>query len=139
MTYTTLSQDVVPATEVEQATSALSALPADSALREFFERQLAAVTRGASVSVLEEDRELNPNDVAALLQVSRPYIMKHIRSGSLPAHTVGTHFRIKQSDALEFLNRRDRASKFVAEVLAAPRKRYNVELSDAAMDELDKL
>lgn len=139
MTYTTLTQSVVPATEVEQASSALSALPADSALRGFFERQLAAVARGASLAVLEEDRDLNPNDVAALLQVSRPYIMKQIRNGSLPAHTVGAHFRVKQSDALDFLDRRDHASKFVAEVLAAPRKRYDVELSDAALDELDKL
>lgn len=139
MTYTTLPQNVVPANEVEQATSALSALPEDSALRGFFERQLAAVARGASVSILEADRDLNPNDVAALLQVSRPYIMKQIRNGSLPAHTVGAHYRVKQSDALDFLERRDRASKVVAEVLAAPRTRYDVKLSDAAMDEIDKL
>lgn len=139
VTYTILKPSAVPATDVQQATNALASLPAHNPLRNFFEQQLAAVTRGADLSVLEEDKELTPNEVASLLQVSHPYVMKQIRKGSLNAHAVGSHYRVKQSDLLDFMDRRDRAGKHVAEVLAAPRVRRDIELTENAFAELRNL
>lgn len=136
----TIQQDVaIAAEEVQQLARAVEELPELSPLRGFVSELLEAVGRGAGVSLVEQDKELSPNDVASLLQVSRPHVMKMIHAGILSAHPVGKHYRVMFSDFLDFADRRDRASKHVAEVISAADKRKAVALDDAAMQHLRQL
>lgn len=136
----TIRQDVVVAAdEVKQLTNAVEELPEHSPLRDFVSGLLDAVSRGAGVSLVEQDKELSPNEVAALLQVSRPHVMKMIHAGVLSAHPVGKHYRIMFSDFRDFADRRARASKHVAEVIAAVDKRSVAALEDEAMKNLSQL
>jgi excisionase family DNA binding protein len=57
----------------------------------------SAVTIDESV-----DELITPNDAASLLGVSRPYIMKLIKDGSLYSFPVGTHHKLKRTDVLKF-------------------------------------
>lgn len=48
------------------------------------------------------DEVITPNDAANLLGVSRPYVMKLIKDGSLYSFPVGTHHKLKKTDVLKF-------------------------------------
>lgn len=140
MNISTIGHDVVVAPdEVEQLTHAVEELPQSSPLRDFVSGLLDAVSRGAGVSLVEQDKELTPNDVASLLQVSRPHVMKMIRAGELAATLVGTHYRVMFSDFLDFSDRRDRASKHVAEVIAGAGNQTVAPLDDETMESLRQL
>jgi hypothetical protein len=56
--------------------------------------------RGERVAVLAEDRELSPNDAAAILGVSRPLVVHRMDVGDLPFRYVGKHRRAKLKDVL---------------------------------------
>jgi excisionase family DNA binding protein len=140
LNISTIQQDVVVADdEVQKLTHALEELPEHSPLRDFVSGLLDAVSRGAGVSLVEQDKELSPNDVASLLQVSRPHVMKMIHAGILSAHPVGKHYRVMFSDFRDFADRRDRASKHVAEVIDSANKRIVPALDDEAMENLRQL
>ena len=53
------------------------------------------------------------NQAAQRIGISRPTLMKAIRSGELPAHKVGSHFRVRTEDADRF--RKKLLEKKVAE------------------------
>jgi len=140
MTISTIGRDVVVDTdEVDQLSHAVEELPEQSPLREFVAGLLDAVSRGAGVSLVEQDKELSPNDVASLLQVSRPHVMKMIHAGELPASLTGAHYRVMYSDFRDFADRRDRASKHVAEVIANAGQRTAPPLSDEELEQFRQL
>ena len=140
MSISTIGRGLVVApNEVEQITQAVKELPEQSPLREFIAGLLDAVSRGVGVSLVEQDKELSPNDVASLLQVSRPHVMKMIHTGELPASLTGTHYRVMYSDFRNFADRRDRASKRVAEVIANAGQHTVPALSDEELEQLRQL
>ncbi|MFJ6678626.1 helix-turn-helix domain-containing protein [Microbacterium sp. NPDC091382] len=129
----------VPATEVQQLSTAVQELPDTSPLRELVSELLDAVARGAGISLVEQEKELSPNDVASLLQVSRPHVMKMIREGVLIAHPVGKHHRVRYSDFIDFAERRELASKHVAEIIAHANTPAPVPLTEEEMEDLRQL
>jgi len=133
----TIEQGVAVAiSDVEQLAHAVDALPEQSPLRAFVADFLQAVTRGAGVALVEQDKELTPNDVAKLLNVSHPHVMKMIRVGALKSHQTGAHNRVLYSDFVDFAKRRSGASKYVAETIAAAQSGSAPALSDEALDQL---
>lgn len=78
-------------------------LPAN--LSSFIRNVLEGLSRGPlSVTALPE--ELTTNMAAEILGVSRPTLMKWVKDGSIPTHSVGTHTRLNTSDVLAFRNKR---------------------------------
>lgn len=120
-------------------------LPPDSAAFELLQKIITALGRGTGVAVLEQDKELTPNQAAELVGVSRPHLLTFMDAGALAFTRVGTHRRIKVSDLLEFNERRQGAYKAVAEARAnaAAAAARHVEqaapLSAEALDQLDQL
>lgn len=62
---------------------------------DLFLEVLGHMANGDAVAVLPAERELTTHQAAALLQVSRPFLVQLINDGKLEARFVGTHRRIK--------------------------------------------
>ncbi|MGM0386028.1 MAG: helix-turn-helix domain-containing protein [Actinomycetota bacterium] len=71
-------------------------------LARIIEHVIEVLAEGGTVTVGTIPRELTTTAAAGLLGVSRPTLMKMIRSGEIPAHKVGTHSRLLSKDVLEF-------------------------------------
>lgn len=63
-----------------------------------------AATRG-SITVRAMPEEVSTTVAAHELGISRPTLMKLIRSGELPAHSVGSHTRLRYADVREAAER----------------------------------
>lgn len=64
---------------------------------------LVPVVEGRKVLVLSTlAEELTTTVAAKVMGVSRPTLMRYIRDGLLPAHSVGSHTRLMRDDVLEF-------------------------------------
>lgn len=62
---------------------------------------------GNGVSVIPMHAELTTVEAAAILNVSRPFLIKQIDAGVLPHHMVGTHRRLRLVDVLAHRDRVD--------------------------------
>ena len=72
------------------------------ALNQVISRVLRALAQGQSIDIQPVPRDLTTTAAAQRIGISRPMLMKAIRSGELPAHKVGSHFRIRPEDADTF-------------------------------------
>ncbi|MCZ9292523.1 helix-turn-helix domain-containing protein [Corynebacterium lehmanniae] len=67
---------------------------------------LEDLAEGRLVRPPEPDEEMTTQQVANLLGVSRPFVVKLIDNGKLPGHKVGTHRRVYTRDAHAFKEKR---------------------------------
>ena len=67
---------------------------------------LEDLAEGRLVRPPEPDEEMTTQQVANLLGVSRPFVVKLIDEGKLPGHKVGTHRRVYTRDAHAFKEKR---------------------------------
>lgn len=72
-------------------------------LRELLNAVLQAVKNEQSISISMLPKEVTTTTAAAMLDVSRPTVMKYIRNGRLSARKVGTHHRLKSEEVLALL------------------------------------
>lgn len=63
---------------------------------------LTAMANGQPISVIPQQAELSTQQAADFLNVSRPFVVKLIDEGKLPARKVNRHRRIKFADLVEF-------------------------------------
>lgn len=110
----TLQASAVGASELEQVASLAAALPQGSALGVVLQHIVVSVNKGKDVAFIETEEHLSPNQAADLLHMSRPHLLKFIRSGELRTDAVGTHHRIPMSELMDFIDRRERAKAAVA-------------------------
>jgi excisionase family DNA binding protein len=80
-------------------------LPAS--LYEILRRTVHMLAQGEAVAIASAHKLLTTNEVADLLNVSRPYLMQLLARGDIPFTMVGTHHRITFGDAMEYKQRRD--------------------------------
>lgn len=69
-------------------------------LGRMIQRLLDAVARGETITVSRLPKELTTSAAAALLDISRPTLMKLIESGQIASHKVGSHHRLLASDVM---------------------------------------
>ena len=74
---------------------------------------LHALAQGQHIDIQTIPHDLTTTMAAQRIGISRPTLMKAIRSGELPAHKVGSHFRVRTEDADRF--RKKLLEKKVAE------------------------
>lgn len=111
----------------------------DSSLGILLQRLAEANEDGITINLLADDAELSPNQAAKLLKMSRPHLLKFMRDGDLPFHTVGSHQRIKMSDLRTFMQAREAGAEILANALQGTRRPESPSLSQEALDELDDL
>ena len=63
---------------------------------------LTQLGQGRAVTIVPGKVELTTQEVADYLNVSRPYVVKLIESGKLPARLVGTRRRVSFADLINF-------------------------------------
>lgn len=62
---------------------------------------LQAVAAGSTVTVMTTPEVVTTSTAAAMLGVSRPTLMKMISEGTIDAHKVGSHTRLRTEDVLK--------------------------------------
>ena len=92
--------------------------PLPHELAALVERIIGAVARGQTVTVGTVPAEMTTSSAAALLGISRPTLMRMIQEGSIPAHRVGSHHRLRSQDVFATLrSRREREREALAALL----------------------
>ena len=75
-----------------------------------------AMREGLAVTVKPESQQLTTSQVADLLGVTRPTVVKLLESGALPYSRVGTHRRVRLCDVLQYRDsRREQRYSFLAD------------------------
>ncbi len=84
-------------------------LPAPAA--QLLLRLLDEMAQGNAVTLIPMHAELTTQQAADFLGVSRPFVIKEIEQGRLPARKVGTHRRVLFRDLLDYRARKRAAQQ----------------------------
>lgn len=89
-------------------------------LYQFLVELLTVLRDSKCVTIVESQAKLTTVEAAALLGVSRQFLVNLLENNEIPFHRVGTHRRIYASDLLAYKGQRDRnRSKLIRELAAA--------------------
>lgn len=80
---------------------------------------LEAMAAGRGVTIIPENAELTTVQAAAVLNVSRPFLIKLLEDGRIPYRTVGKHRRVRMEDVMAYKTAIDRDREAVLDQLAA--------------------
>ena len=112
-------------TTIELTVSGRESQQLGDALNQVIQHVLHALANGQSIDVQVVPHDLTTTIAAQRIGISRPTLMKAIRSGDLPAHKVGSHFRIRTEDADAF--RKGLLKKTVAQKEQALKELWELE------------
>jgi len=87
---------------------------------------LEAMAAGRGLTLVPEDAELTTVQAAAILNVSRPFLIKLLDEGAIPHRKVGTHRRLRMEDVMRYKASIDREREAILEALTqeAQEQRY---------------
>lgn len=86
-------------------------------LTPFFQELLRHVEQGDALTVLATGQALTTNQAAALLGVSRPFLVNNLlEAGLIPFHRVGSHRRVHSADLLAYMTERERRRALMQEL-----------------------
>jgi excisionase family DNA binding protein len=89
-----------------------------SALRLFL-HLLTEMAQGNAVTLIPTHAELTTQQAAALLNVSRPYVVKLLDDGKIPSRTVGKYRRVRFDDLMAYKGKDDEARARILDQLTA--------------------
>ncbi len=88
---------------------------------------LREMSRGNAVMVVPYGKELTTQQAADLLNVSRPYVVKLVETGKLPARKVGPRRRVRFEDLMAFKHADDAQRRKVARLLTQQAEQLDLE------------
>jgi excisionase family DNA binding protein len=87
---------------------------------------LGRMSQGQPVAVVPHKYELSTQEAAALLNVSRPFVVKELEAGRIPFRKVGTHRRILYKDLIVYQQQSRNVSAQALQDLAAQAQVLNM-------------
>lgn len=63
---------------------------------------LEQIAQGKAITLIPINAELTTQEAAQLLNVSRPYLTKLLKSGEIPFHQIGRHQHIRFEDVMKY-------------------------------------
>jgi excisionase family DNA binding protein len=79
---------------------------------------LGFLANGQGVQLMPDDAMLTTQQAADLMNVSRPYLIGLLETGTIPYQMVGTHRRIAFQDLMEYIRQDDQRRREVLDELA---------------------
>ncbi len=89
-------------------------------------RMLELMAQGDTVTLIPIHAELTTQEAAALLNVSRPFVIKAVKNGELACHMVGTHRRISFRDLMAYKARMAKIQEAAMDALVAEAQELNL-------------
>ncbi|WP_315583386.1 helix-turn-helix domain-containing protein [Actinomyces viscosus] len=132
LTHHTIKASTISDEDLSALRSTTKALPQGSPVSILLEHIILAFQSGHDITTLSTDKDLTPNQVATLLQVSRPHVYKLMDTGLLRFHQVGKDRRVHTTEVIDYIDRRERASAQMAEDLASRQADLNAVMDAAA-------
>jgi excisionase family DNA binding protein len=85
-------------------------IPLPESLARLVVQALAGAGEGRRIVLLEDTAEMTPEEAAAFLHISRPYLVKKLGAGEIPFHWVGSHRRLLVADLIAYKEQRRQRS-----------------------------
>jgi excisionase family DNA binding protein len=86
---------------------------------ELLSRVLAHMAAGRGVSVMPAHAELTTQQAAAMLNVSRPFLIGLLDAGEIEYRRIGKHRRVQAASVLAYLRKDDHARREAADELSS--------------------
>ena len=83
-----------------------------------FAQILELLAQGRGVQIFPKEVELSTQQAAAMLNVSRPYLIGLLKAGKIPFRKVGRHRRVRFEDLMDYKRQDDRDQHVAADKLA---------------------
>ncbi len=87
---------------------------------------LDEMAQGNSVTLIPLYAELSTHQAAAVMHVSRPYLIKLLEGGKIPYRKVGAHRRVRYDDLLAYMEQEQKARKVALKELIAEQERLGL-------------
>lgn len=94
------------------------ARPLPDSLDSFLAELLARLNDGRPVYIMQSQAKLTTIEAAAMIGVSRQFLVNLLDEGEIPYHLVGTHRRIYAQDLIRYKAKRDGNRKQIIDRLA---------------------
>jgi excisionase family DNA binding protein len=94
-------------------------IPLPAAAIYALQRVSQAMSRGASIALVPQDKDLTSRQAAELLHVSRPFLVRNLLGKEIPFEKVGSHRRVRLDDVLAYRERRARERRALLDEMTA--------------------
>ncbi|MET7773404.1 helix-turn-helix domain-containing protein [Nocardia sp. NPDC005366] len=113
-----LLRDILAGDGDVSVASASAAAPLPTAVRTVLADAVAALMAGQAVTIQPQRTVLTTQEAAEILGITRPTLVRLLRSGKIPFTTPGRHRRVELADVLEFQQQLRKRRREVLEEMA---------------------